>query len=146
MVRLEYRFAVTVAIVAYLASFLMGLLFRFLMDYGLLSSISTPPAIGMAQIVSVAIIGIIFAWIYFSFAKEAPSLTDGLLLGALIALVGFAFDALLLVPLVIAGFPISIALSIYAEPVFWGALVALIVSTSTAGALLQRYPYLLGRA
>lgn len=134
-----YRRAVLIAIAAYVTSFAIGILFRTLILQGVIPAGPALPQVLLAvQLISIIAIGTFFTWWYFRSPAAEPSWQRGLALGAVMIAVGFVFDALLALPLVFAGIPFSVFLSIYTDPMFWVSLVLLLATATGTAALLAR--------
>lgn len=134
---MQYKRAIGLAVLAYLASFVVGLLTIALSAIQFIPTQTTGFFYGI-QFVSIVVIGAVFAWWYFRPPYVGTSLKNGFFFGLVVVAVGFVLDTILAIPAIVLGVPVAQFVAMYTDPLFWATLALLLATTTGTGALLAR--------
>jgi len=140
--RMNYKRAAGIALVAYIATFIIGILTTSLAQVPIsidATDIQLPTIFFIIQIFAMFGIGVLFTMWYLSSPSVQTSGMSGLHFGLSMLAVGFVLDAVAFVPALINGLPITQIISLYVNPLF-GVAVAILLGTSyvTGFALAKR--------
>ena len=127
---MNYKRAIGIGFVAYLASFAFGIVVALLFGVNFETTAEVPRIVWVVGLIAQIVIGLLFAYWYFSSKKiKKYGVLEGLYLGAVFVAVGFLIDALFIIPSIfISGAPSDI-LAYYTNPLFWVSILLLFLCT-----------------
>ncbi len=131
--KINLKRALGIGLVAYIASFFIGILTAVLVGINLGVESEVPALVWQIGLVSTLLIGLVFGGWYFAGKKTGKGLQEGGLLGLCFIAVGFVIDFVLIIPYIIVSGAPSDVWAYYLSPYFWGSLFLLLVATSFVG-------------
>jgi hypothetical protein len=136
---MNYKRATGIALVAYVATFIIGIITTSLAQVPFSTDAVLPTIFFVIQIFAMFGIGVLFTLWYLRSPSIRTSGLSGLHFGLSMLAVGFILDAIAFVPALINGLPITQIISLYVNPLFWiAALILLATSYVTGFALSKR--------
>lgn len=137
----HYKRAIVISILAYLASFVIGILLSMFLFNGLPNpeDFSTNMYL-ISGLFTVLIAGVFSLWYFEGKAIKKPTLKEGLYFGLILLAVSFLADMLIvLITLLSSDYPVGEFFSYYADPTLILSLILMLATTMGVGAVLQKY-------
>jgi peptidoglycan/LPS O-acetylase OafA/YrhL len=131
---MNYKRAIGIGIVAYLVSFVIGISIAVVVGVDFETATEAPTIVWIIGLIAQLIVGLLFAWWYFSakkIKKYGPK--QGFLLGTVFVAVGFIIDAFFIIPSIILTEGATDILKYYTNPLFWVSILLLLLSTMFVG-------------
>tara|TARA_Y100000310_G_scaffold172170_2_gene172305 strand:+ start:7567 stop:7974 length:408 start_codon:yes stop_codon:yes gene_type:complete len=128
--------AIWISILAYITTFIVGIITATIMGIDLESASTLPSSVWFVTIILSAVV--IGAFSFWYFKKVKPSAKEGLLLGITFIIVGTVLDIAIIIPYILASDSPSDIMAYYANPMFWVSLLIVIAAAAGVGHYLQK--------
>jgi hypothetical protein len=135
---MNYKRAAGIALVAYIATFLIGIITTSLAQVPFSTDAELPTIFFVIQIFAMFGIGVLFTIWYLRSPSVKTSGISGLHFGFSMIAVGFVLDAVAFVPALVNGLPITQIISLYVNPLFWIAVLILLATSYLTGFALAK--------
>lgn len=128
--------AIWISVVAYVATFILGIVFGLFFGFGTAPDLSDIPAAALysGAVAAIVVIGLA-AWWFFKSPKAVPTTRHGLYFGLISIAVGFTLDFVTVLPF---GNPIELLGAYYVEPFFAVTLLLILGTTTAVGHFLEK--------
>lgn len=136
--------AAWIGVVTYIISFIIGIIVMYFLGFDPSQASEIPNSLLYVNIILTIIIAALFTWFYFSGkssekkAKIKPSMKEGLLFGVVLIVVGFIIDLIIFGISSIATDVEQNIIKYYSNPLFWVAIVLLLVTTTLVGFVMSK--------
>jgi hypothetical protein len=135
---MNYKRAAGIAFVAYVATFIIGIITTSLAQVPFSTDAELPTIFFVIQIFAMFGIGVLFTMWYLRSPSVPTSGISGLHFGLSMLAVGFILDVVAFVPALINGLPITQIISLYINPLFWIAVAILLATSYITGFALSK--------
>jgi hypothetical protein len=135
---MNYKRAAGIALVAYIATFLIGIITTSLAQVPFSTDAELPTIFFVIQIFAMFGIGVLFTLWYLRSPRVQTSGISGLHFGFAMLAFGFVLDAIAFVPALINGLPLTQIISLYVNPLFWVAVAILLATSYLTGFALAK--------
>tara|TARA_Y100000031_G_C7963068_1_gene266853 strand:- start:114 stop:542 length:429 start_codon:yes stop_codon:yes gene_type:complete len=131
---MNYKRAVGIGIVAYIASFIIGIAIGVLLNVDFSSTGAVSNSMWYTGIIAQVVVALFFAYWYFSGKSvKEYGIQEGISLAAIFVVVGFAIDLLFMLPLMATDGMAREIWALYSHPLFLVSILVLFLGTSFVG-------------
>ncbi len=132
---MNYKRALGIGVAFYAVSFVVGLVITALSGYSP-ENPQIPATLWVAGIISSAVLAVFMTHWYFT--KETPTAKKGIYLGLIFVALGFVFDMLFLIPVIVFSEYAGDFFSYYLEPFFWITVIVILGAVYLSAVALSK--------
>ena len=130
---MNFKRAVGLSVLAYFASFVIGIAVAVVAGIDVAETQAIPPLMWYAGAIAAIVFAVVFTRWYFRSPTVVPSAKAGFLFGLTMVVTGFVLDVVMLLPLLAHDDPWTPILAYYFNPFFLLTLVFVISATTYVG-------------